>query len=98
MTKKTRSTFEREMQNPVFKEAFESDYREFLLSELLIEMMERNKKSVRKLAKEVDLSPSAIQKIRSGNQFDIKMGNFINISHACGYKVVLERGKERIFL
>lgn len=98
MAKKMLSTFEREMKNSAFKKAFESSYRELLLSELLVVLMERDHKSVRKLAKEVDLSPTAIQKIRSGKQEDIKMRNFIKISHACGYKVILEKGKERISL
>ena len=44
--------------------------------------MENDNKSVRKLAKEVDLSPTTIQKIRSGKQQHIKLSNFIHISHA----------------
>ena len=96
MTKKILSTFEREMQDPAFKEAFEKGYRELLLSDLLIDMMEKDNKTVRSLAKEVGLSPTVIQNIRSGGQEDVKMSNFINISHACGYKVILQKGKERI--
>jgi len=98
MTKKVLSTFEREMKNLAFRKAFENSYKELLLSELLIALMENDKKSVRKLAEEVSLSPTSIQKIRSGKQDDIKMRNFISISHACGYQVVLEKGKERITL
>lgn len=96
MNKKAISTFEREMKNPKFKKVFEQEYKEFLLAELLIASMERDHKSVRQLATEVGLSPTIIQKIRSGKQTDIKMSNFINIFHACGYKIVLEKGKERI--
>jgi DNA-binding Xre family transcriptional regulator len=98
MTKKIMSTFEREMKNPKFRKSFKKGYRDFLLSELLIAMMEGDKKSVRALAKEASLSPTAIQKLRSGNQEDIKLSNFINISHACGFHVVLEKGEERINL
>lgn len=98
MTKNKLSTFEREMQDVQFKETFEKEYSKFLLSEFLISLMEEDHKSVRELAKEVGLSPTVIQKIRSGKQDDIKMTNFINISHACGYNVFLEKESHRISL
>lgn len=56
------------MQNKSFKKKFEKGYKEFLLSELIISMMENDKKSVRELAAEVELSPTVIQKLRSNNQ------------------------------
>lgn len=98
MTKHTLSTFEREMQDPTFREEFEKEYNEFLLSETIHTMMDKAHKSVRKLANESGLSPTVIQNIRSGTQEDIKLSNFINISHACGYKVFLERDEQRIAL
>jgi hypothetical protein len=90
------STFEREMQDPAFQKLFNENYNELLLSELLIALMEKDAKSVRALARAVKLSPTVIQKIRSGQQGDIKLGNFLNISQVCGYHLVLEKGKERI--
>ena len=39
---------------------------------------------------------SLIQNIRSGKQDDVKLSNFINISHACGYHIVLEKNDNRI--
>jgi hypothetical protein len=98
MTKKTLSTFEREMKNPSFKEQFEEEYNEFVLSETIRILMEKAHKTVRALAKESGLSPTVIQSLRSGQQEDVKLGNFINISHACGYKVVLEKNDDRIAL
>lgn len=95
MTKPKISTFKREMKNPKFKKAFEKGYKELLLSELLIAIMENDEKSVRSLAKEVDISPTVIQRIRSGDQEDIKISNFVNIAHACGYKVLIEKENER---
>lgn len=56
--------------------------------------MEKDEISVRELAKEVGLSP-IIQKIRSGKQEDLKISNFVNIAHACGYKVILEKNDDR---
>lgn len=98
MTKPNPSTFEREMQDLAFREAFEKEYSDFLLSETILVMMSEAHKSVRKLATETDLSPTVIQNIRSGIQEDIKLSNFINISHACGYKLVLEKNNQRIAL
>lgn len=95
-SKKTVSTFDREMKKPRFKKSFNKSYKAFLLSELLVAIMENDEKSVRELAKQVGLSPTVVQKIRSGKQNDIKLSNFISISHACGYQVTLEKGKERI--
>ena len=98
MTKKTISTFEREMKNRKFKKSFEKGYKEFLLSELLIAMMDGDEKSIRELSKEVGLSATIIQRIRSRKQSDIKISNFVNIVGAYGYNLVLEKGKERILI
>lgn len=92
----TLSTYDRLMQNPVFAEKFNAGYTQFLLSELLLAMMEEDTVSVRALAKEVGLSPTAIQNMRSGKQKDVKMINFLHIAKACGYDVILEKGKQRI--
>ena|SRR3990167_4522646 len=92
------STFEREMKNASFRKKFEKEYKEFLLSEIIIALMENDNKTVRKLAEEVGLSPTVIQKLRSGKQEDVKLKNFLNISHACGYSVILEKDQDRISL
>lgn len=96
MSKKIVSTFDREMKNVKFKKAFEKSYKEFILSELLIAIMQSDEKSVRILAKNVGISPTIIQNIRSGKQNDIKVSNFVSIVNACGYKVILEKNNERI--
>ena len=96
MSNKPRSTFDKEMQDPQFKAEFEREYAKLLLSELIIALMDKEEKSVRQLAKEVGISPTVIQNIRSGKQKDIKMSNFINISLACGYHLTLEKGRHRI--
>lgn len=98
MAKPHLSTFEREMQNAAFRDEFEKGYGEFLLSETIFVMMKEAHKSVRKLASETDLSPTVIQNIKSGIQEDMKLKNFINISHACGYKLILEKQNQRISL
>ncbi len=97
MTKRL-STYERKMKDPAFKKAFEKSYQELLFSELLIAIMEKDNKSVRKLAAETDISPSVIQDLRTGKQSDIKVTNLLKIAHALGYKLVLEKGEERLAL
>lgn len=92
------STFDRLMQNPDFKAKFETGYQEFLLSELLIAIMENDHISVRQLAKTANISPSVIQNIRSGKQKDMKISNFLQIAQACGYHLILEKGEDRISL
>ena len=96
MTSKRLSTFDREMENPTFRKNFEKEYGEFLLSEIIMALMENDGKSVRNLAKEAGLSPTVIQKLRSGKQDDVKLSNFINISHACGYEIILKKGRDHI--
>src|SRR5436190_16746046 len=98
MGKKKLSTFEREMQNNEFREAFEKGYREFSLSEILMDLMKENHKTVRGLAREVGVSPTVIQRVRSGEQQDLKISNFLTIAAACGYHLCLEKGKKRIEL
>lgn len=94
-SKKALSTFEREMKDAKFKKAFDESYREFLFSELLISIMEEDDISVRNLAKEVGVSPTIIQKLRSGKQADLKVTNFISILKTFGYKMIIEKENER---
>ena len=98
MTGKTISTFEREMQNTAFKQEFDKGYKDFVLSEILIDLMHENHKTVRGLAEEVGLSPTIIQKVRSGTQKDLKISNFLHIAEACGYHLFLENDGKRIEL
>ena len=54
--------------------------------------------SVRKLAQEIGVSPTAIQNIRSGRQKDMKITNFLNLAKACGYRLVLEKNDQRTII
>lgn len=96
MSDKVLSTFEREMQDLNFREDFEKGYKAFALSDLLIGMMKESRKTVRGLSKEVGISPTIIQRIRSGEQQDLKISNFMNIIAACGYHLSLEKENKKI--
>jgi transcriptional regulator with XRE-family HTH domain len=93
MTNKQVSTFDRLMSNPKTKKAFDKQHKEFLISELLIALMENDHKSVRELAKAAELSPATIQKMRSGKT-DMKLGNFFKVIQILGYEVVLKKGSK----
>ena len=69
-----------------------------MLSELILALMENDGKSVRELAKEVGLSPTVIQNIKSGKQQDMKIKNFVSIAHACGYHILLKNEREKILV
>ena len=96
--KRPMSTVERWMEKPGFKEAFKKEYKEFLLSELVLALMAEDSKSVRALARELGVSKTVIQNLRSGQQSDMKLSNFVKLTHAYGYDLVLEKAGERITL
>ena len=94
--KKPVSTLDRWLENPAFKKSFEKEYKEFLLSELVHAIMAEDNKSVRSLAAELGVSKTVIQNIRSGEQTDMKLSNFLKMTHAYGFQLVLEKGDQRI--
>lgn len=94
--KKLGSVFDKWKTDPAFKRDFNKEYQEFALSELMLALMEDDKKSVRKLAELVGLSPTAIQDLRSGKAKDVKFKNFLNIVEACGFGIELVKGEKRI--
>jgi len=65
--------------NPKRKAKFDKEYNEFLLSEFVLEKMESENLSVRKLAKKAGVSPTIIQKIRSKNAERINFRTFTNV-------------------
>lgn len=90
--------FDKWKTDPGFKKDFDKEYQEFALSELMLALMEDDRKSVRKLAEIVGLSPTAIQDLRSGKAKDVKFKNFLNIVEACGFGLELVKGDKRIRL
>lgn len=91
---KPQSTYERLMQNPEFREQFEIEYQEFALSEIVLQLMEEEKLSVRELAKAADVSPSVIQDIRSGNRTNITLLNLSKILKALGSRIAVQVGDQ----
>lgn len=95
MTKKIKSTYDKYVESLSSKERerFEQGYKDLLLSELLIALMEQDGISVRKLAKAAGISPSNIQGIRSGEKENITMRSFLRIMKALGCTLVATKGE-----
>jgi DNA-binding Xre family transcriptional regulator len=91
------STYERLIhEDPDFQKDLEKGYREFILSELLLAVMEEDHISIRKLAKEAGVSPSLIQDLRSGKKDNLTFKSFSNIVEALGYDIILEKRSKKI--
>jgi DNA-binding Xre family transcriptional regulator len=88
--------FQKWLTDPSFEKELDAELKEFALSELLIEIMDENKQSVRRLADMAGISPSSLQDLRSGKSKDVKLKNFVNIIEACGYGIEIVKGEKRI--
>ena len=84
------------MQKPGFKTAVAREHKELMLSELVLAIMAQDSKSVRDLAQELGVSKTVIQNLRSGGQSDMKLSNFVKLTRAYGYDLVLEKEGQRI--
>lgn len=98
MTKKIESTYDEFIKSLTQqqKKEFEKEYKDLLLSELLIAIMEEDEISVRKLAKAAGISPTVIQGLRSGSKKNITMNNFLKILKVLGCSLVIERKGRRV--
>ena len=87
------STFDKFItNNPKEKAKFEKEYNDFLLSDFILERMEKENLSVRSLAKKADVSPTIIQKLRKSETAEkINYGTFMAVINSLGYKVKLVR-------
>jgi DNA-binding Xre family transcriptional regulator len=95
---KSMSTYEKMMQDPERKKNFEEEYREFLLSEILIDLMNNEEISVRQLAKEAGLSTAIVQGIRSGARKNVTLNSVGNIMNALGWNLVIKKGRKELVL
>lgn len=68
---------------------FEQEYKEYLVSEMLIAAMEHNDISVRELAKLVGISPALVQGIRSGTKTNVTIKTISKLMKPFGFSVAL---------
>ena len=71
------STVERWLRKPGFKDGVQKEYKKLMLTELVLAIMAADRKSVRQLACELGVSKTVIQNLRSGEQTDMKLSNFV---------------------
>lgn len=86
--KKNKSTYEAFIEDVEQKNLLDKEYRELLISELLLAAMEEDHISVRKLAQAAGVSPTVIQSLRSGSKTNITLDTLSRILDAIGYRIV----------
>lgn len=96
--KKIKSTVQEFVDSLPTKERkeFDKEYKDLLLSELLISIMKKDEISVRKLAELSDISPTVVQAMRSGIKKDFSMQSFFKILNGLGCKIVVEKNGHQI--
>ena len=87
-----KSTYERLIhEDPHFEEDLNRGYQEFILSELILAIMQEDHATVRKLAKEAGVSPSLIQDLKMGKRDNLTLKSFFNIMDALGYEILVKK-------
>ncbi|MBI2742481.1 MAG: helix-turn-helix domain-containing protein [Chlamydiales bacterium] len=89
MKKKTKSTYEKIIENKKQKRLLNREYRELLISELLLAAMKEDHLSVRKLAAEAEVSPTIIQSLKSGKKTNITIETLSRILEVIDYQIIL---------
>jgi hypothetical protein len=93
MTKKIKSTYDKLMESmtPKEKKEYETELKDFIISELVLAAMEEDSISVRKLAKLAGVSPTIVQEMRSGVKKSFNTDSFFKVLKGLGYNLFLER-------
>jgi hypothetical protein len=91
MTKKIKSTSEEFVASltPQEKRKFNEEYKDLLLSELLLAVMKKDDVSVRKLAELAGVSPTVVQAMRSGAKGDFSLQSFFKVLKGLGCKKLM---------
>lgn len=67
------------------KREFQQEYRELVLSELILAAMAQDEVSVRELAKLADVSPTIVQAMRSGKRNNYSIETFYKVLKSLGF-------------
>ena len=96
MNKKNESTFDKYMKDKKQKELFDKEYNKFLLSEFLMEAMEEEHISVRKLSKKSGISTSIIQNIKTEKTSNVTINTIQALASSMGYRLNFEKINLRV--
>ena len=88
MKRKSKSTYEKFIEDTGQKKILNKEYTELLISELISAAMEGDHVSVRKLAAKVGISPTIIQGLRSGVKTNFTISTLSRILDAIGYRIM----------
>ena len=88
MKKKAKSTYEEFIEDEEQNNLLNKEYKELLISELLIAAMKQDHISVRKLAAAAGVSPTIIQGLRSGAKTNITIDTLSRILDSLGYQIM----------
>ena len=91
--KKKLSTYEEMILNPKVKKDLDTGYKELVISELVLALMQEDHVSVRMLAKEAGLSPTTIQELKTKNKLP-NMKTFFKIMDHFNLKVTIQKENE----
>jgi len=80
-----------ESMTPKEKKEYETELKDFIISELVLAAMEEDSISVRKLAKLAGVSPTIVQEMRSGVKKSFNTDSFFKVLKGLGYNLFLER-------
>ncbi|PJD94526.1 MAG: hypothetical protein CK425_11125 [Parachlamydia sp.] len=99
MKKNAKSTYEKFIEDEEQKALLDKEYKDLLLSELLIAAMEHDHMSVRKLAAAAGVSPTVIQSLKSGSKTNITIDTLSKVLDAVGYQIIFapKHGIEKRF-
>jgi hypothetical protein len=86
--KKAKSTYEAFIEDTEQKSYLDREYKELLLSELLIAAIEHDHLSVRQLAAAAGVSPTIVQGLKSGSKTNVTIDTLSKILNAVGYQIV----------
>ncbi len=74
---------------------FEQEYKDFLVSEMLLAAMQEDNVSVRELARLAGISPTIVQGIRSGEKQNVTVSSLVKILKALNCSLVVEKNGQR---
>ena len=93
--KKKLSTYEEMILNSKVKKDLDTGYKELVISELVLALMQEDHVSVRMLAKEAVLSPTTIQELKTKNKLP-NMKTFFKIMDHFNLRVTIQKENGQI--
>ena len=87
MNNKYESTFDKFIKNDEQKNLFDKEYNTFLLSDFLIDAMEKEHISVRKLSEKSGISTSIIQNIKKEKATNVTLNTINALASSLGYHI-----------